>query len=119
VAPLGEADLGKGRALAVGGVVDQEVERPKRASVAPTMASTAASSVTSASRTSAWPPCASISAATVSASSRALRVLTTIAAPWPASASAVARPIRRAAPVTSATLPSSGLSAGAMRQAIT
>ena len=66
---------------------------------------------------------ASISAATASASSCELRVLITTAAPSPASASAIARPIRRTAPVIRATRPSSSptrafaMSSSELRQA--
>src|SRR5258707_10859242 len=59
--------------------------------------------------TSAVMPRVSISRAAASASARLVRALTTMDAPPAASASAMARPILRPAPVTSATFPLSSL----------
>src|SRR5437868_37766 len=71
-----------------------------------TPASAAAMSVVSNAIALAVPPAAAI-AARVCAMPEALRPLTTTWAPQPASASAIARPRPRDAPVTRATLPSS------------
>jgi hypothetical protein len=71
--------------------------------MAATMPATAASSVTSASIARAVPPSASISRTASSASSRDVFAFTTMVAPWRASASAMARPIRLTPPVTRAT----------------
>src|ERR1700719_3853161 len=79
--------------------------RPKCFAAASVIASTALASATSPIWTCALPPKASISRATASASARLLRALTRIDAPPSASASAIARPILRPAPVTMATLP--------------
>jgi hypothetical protein len=68
----------------------------------------------SATATMALPPFASISRLFASASSRELRTLRTTAAPSAASAIAVARPERRAAPVISATRPASGRASDAV-----
>jgi hypothetical protein len=81
--------------------------RPKRFTPALTIAATPASSVTSVRCATARPPRASISAATPSASAREARAFTITAAPASASASAIARPMLRPPPVTSATRPSS------------
>src|ERR1700693_4425540 len=59
--------------------------------------------------TSALPPDASTARATASASARLLRALTTTDAPPSASASAIAQPMLRPAPVTIATFPESSL----------
>src|SRR5260221_14105157 len=83
--------------------------RPRLSRVAFTIVFTAASSVTSAMPTSALPPAASISVTTARASSAEDFAFTTTAAPASASASAMARPMLRLAPVTSATRPSSSL----------
>src|SRR5262245_46752367 len=81
--------------------------RPKREAAAATMVPTASASATSAVTANALPPSRSISRATASASCKFERALTTIAAPPSASASAMARPILRPAPVTMATRPES------------
>ncbi len=86
--------------------------RPKRFTALSTIAPTAFGSTMSAMQVSAWPPAARISCTTLSASSLAVRALTATAAPAWASASAIARPMLREAPVTSATLPVSSPETG-------
>src|SRR6202011_4672020 len=81
--------------------------RPKCAAAAETITCTASGSVTSATSATALPPACSIPTATPSASPRFARALTTTAAPPSASASAIARPMLRPAPVTRATRPDS------------
>ncbi len=71
------------------------------------MPATAFSSVTSASIARAVPPTASIVRTASAASSREERAFTTTVAPRFASSSAIASPIRRTPPVTSATRPAS------------
>ncbi|MNC87081.1 hypothetical protein D3C83_27790 [compost metagenome] len=83
--------------------------RPKRFTVPSTIAATAFGSTMSAMKVSAWPPAWRISSTTLSASAFALRALTATAAPCAANSSAMARPMLREAPVTSATLPASSL----------
>src|SRR5450631_3501575 len=85
--------------------------RPKRSSADFTIAPTQASSVTSARLVKALPPAASIVFTTSRASSCDDLAFTTTAAPASASASAIARPMLRLAPVTSATRPASSLPA--------
>src|SRR5471030_3238921 len=85
--------------------------RPKASIADFTIASTASSWVTSARRATAFPPLASIAFTTSRASSRDDLAFTTTAAPAPASESAMARPMLRLAPVTSATRPPSSLPA--------
>ena len=72
-------------------------------SVAATIASTEAGSVTSTDATSAWPPAERISAAVPAALSPRAAPMTT--APRAASVSAIARPMPRDAPVTIAIVP--------------
>src|SRR6266516_1051259 len=86
--------------------------RPKRSTAAAIMVSTASASATSARHASARPFLASISRTTACASSRFERALTRTAAPAAASSSAMARPMLRPAPVTTATRPASSLRAG-------
>src|SRR5437763_3901463 len=81
--------------------------RPKRITVASTIAATARGSVTSAMCTAALPPACSIIATVSSACARELLAITMTAAPPAASARAIARPMLRAPPVTSATFPAS------------
>src|SRR5438045_1419932 len=76
---------------------------PWRASVPATSASIAAASLTSTDATSALPPAAVISS-TVAAAFRSRAAATTVA-PCAASFAAIARPMPRDAPVTSATRP--------------
>ncbi len=78
---------------------------PSVAAVSFTMRATPASSETSPMTTRAAAPRAAISRTVSSASSREDFAFTAIAAPSRASASAMARPIRRTPPVTSATWP--------------
>jgi len=79
---------------------------PKVSTVCATSAVTSSVWPTWACRASASPPAASISSATICTFSN-LRLLTTTFAPACASRSAIARPMPRDAPVTTATFPSS------------
>src|SRR5882724_2470196 len=79
--------------------------RPKRLSVASTISDTARGSVTSAMWTAAFPPALSIIATVSSAWAREVFAFTMTEAPPAASERAIARPMLRAAPVTTATLP--------------
>src|SRR5438067_75636 len=81
--------------------------RPKRFTVASASARTSAGSVTSARCSAALPPASTIIATVSSACVRDVRALTITAAPPAASERAMARPMLRAPPVTSATLPAS------------
>ncbi|CAA9498871.1 MAG: hypothetical protein AVDCRST_MAG91-938 [uncultured Sphingomonadaceae bacterium] len=79
--------------------------RPKRSATPRTSASTSARLAWSARTTSARRPKARISSATAFAAASELEWLITTSAPASASARAVAAPIPREPPVTSATLP--------------
>src|SRR5438094_5601609 len=81
--------------------------RPKCLTVASTSAATSRGAVTSAMCSAALPPASSIMATVSSACARDVRALTITAAPPAASERAMARPMLRAPPVTSATLPAS------------
>src|SRR5436190_1606417 len=87
--------------------------RPCLATTVPGSASSAAESVTSIDTASARPPPA-VMAAAVSAALSARAAATTVA-PWRASVVAMARPIPRDAPVTSAILPVSWNMSGTQR----
>src|SRR5438445_4289318 len=101
----------KGASMRTAALLTSASMRPKRATVSSTIAATARGSVTSAMCTAALPPACSIIATVSSACAREVFAFTITAAPPAASARAMARPMLRAPPVTSATFPVSSLPA--------
>src|SRR5438132_7421769 len=97
----------KGASMRTAALLTSASMRPKRATVSSTIAATARGSVTSAICTAALPPACSIIATVSSACARELLAFTMTAAPPAASERAIARPMLRAPPVTSATFPAS------------
>ena len=86
-------------------LLNAQSSRPKAATVRATIAATSASRLTSPPMAIAWPPAALISP-TVPAALSSVRSATATRAPSRLMATAVARPIPDAPPVTSAVLPS-------------
>src|SRR2546428_82185 len=101
----------KGASMRTAALFTSASMRPKRRTVSSTIAATARGSVTSARCNAALPPACSIIAIVSSACAREVLAFTMTAAPPAASERAMARPMLRAPPVTSATLPASSLPA--------
>src|SRR5438093_5605387 len=101
----------KGASMRTAALFTSASIRPKRRTVSSTIAATARGSVASAMCSAALPPACSIMATVSSACAREVLAFTMTAAPPAASERAIARPMLRAPPVTSATFPASSLPA--------